>query len=72
DGWKDLVVSNGFGGKVQYFQNNKGVFTELTGTGLPDYKGADVISLLHFNGAKGKQFLYLGVFRGPDKLLQIK
>jgi hypothetical protein len=72
DGWKDLIVSNGFGGRVQYFQNRKGTFAELTGMGLPDYKGADVISLLHFNGAKGKQFIYLGVFRGPDKLLQVK
>lgn len=71
DGWKDLVVSNGFGGRVQYFLNNKGIFTELTNSSLPDYKGADVISLLHFTGAKGKNFIYLGVFRGPDKLLQV-
>jgi hypothetical protein len=71
DGWKDLVVSNGFGGRVQYFENKKGVFTELVNTNLPHYKGADVISLLRFTGAKGKQFIYLGVFRGPDKLLQV-
>jgi len=71
DGWKDLIVSNGFGGRVQYFENRKGTFTELTTAGFPEYKGADVISLLNFNGAKGKQFLYLGVFRGPDKLLQV-
>lgn len=71
DGWKDLVVSNGFGGRVQYFQNNKGTFAELTNNNLPDFKGADVISLLHFNGAKNKRFIYLGVFRGPDKLLQV-
>lgn len=71
DGWKDLMVSNGFGGRVQYFENKKGVFTEVTATSFPDYKGADVITLLHFTGAKGKQFIYLGVFRGPDKLLQV-
>jgi len=71
DGWKDLLVSNGFGGRVQYFLNSKGVFTEITNPNLPDYKGKDVISLLHFTGAKGKQFIYLGIFRGPDKLLQV-
>jgi hypothetical protein len=70
NGWKDLVVGNGFGGRVQYFLNNKGAFTELPNNSLPDYKGADVINLLHFNGAKDKQFLYPGVFRGPDKLLR--
>ena len=71
DGWKDLIVSNGFGGRVQYFLNSKGTFTELTNANLPDYNGTDVISLLHFKGAKNKDFIYLGVFRGPDKLLQV-
>ena len=71
DGWKDLIVANGFGGRVQYFQNNGGKFSELTGSQLPTITG-DVISLLHFRGAKNKDFLYLGFFRGKDRLLQVK
>lgn len=71
DGWNDLVLSNGFGGRLQYFQNNKGRFSELTNTHLPQISG-DVISLLHFKGAQKESYLYLGFFRGKDKLLQVK
>ena len=71
DKQKDLIVTNGFGGRVQYFLNDRGAFTEANNNNLPDYIGADIISLLHFKGAEGKQFIYFGVFRGPDKLVQV-
>ena len=71
DGWKDLLVANGFGGRMQYFLNNKGKFAELTGSHLPEITG-DVISLLYFRGTKNQDYLYLGFFRGKDKLLQVQ
>jgi len=71
DGWKDLIVANGFGGRIQYFENKNGRFTEFTDANLPQITG-DVISLLYFKGAAKQNFLYLGFFRGKDKLLQVK
>ena len=71
DGWKDLVVANGFGGRLQYFENKRGTFSELTGAGLPHISG-DIISLLYYQGAPKEAFLYLGFFRGKDRLLQFK
>jgi hypothetical protein len=72
DGWKDLVVANGFGAEMQYLENKKGKFIEITGGSLPANKGLDVISLLHFQGKKNQPFLYLGVFRNRDKLFEIR
>jgi hypothetical protein len=72
DGWKDLVVANGFGAEMQYLENKKGKFIEITGSSLPANKGLDVISLLHFQGKKNQPFLYLGVFRNRDKLFEIR
>ena len=72
DGWKDLVVANGFGAEMQYFENKKGKFVEITGSSLPANKGLDVISLLHFQDKKNQHWLYLGVFRNRDKLFEIR
>jgi hypothetical protein len=72
DGWKDLVVANGFGAEMQYFENKKGRFVEMANSSLPANKGLDVISLLHFQDKKNQQFLYLGVFRNKDKLFEIR
>jgi hypothetical protein len=72
DGWKDLVVSNGFGGRLQYFENKNGRFTEMNDASLPSFPGIDVISLKMLNSGKEQRFLYLGVFRGKDRLLEIK
>lgn len=68
DGHKDLMIGNGFGGRMQYFLNEKGVFKERTGPDLPAFEGADVITVLHLTGKSGN-FIYLGLFKGTDKLL---
>ncbi len=71
DQWIDLVVSNGFGGRLQYFLNNGGKFTETQDKSFPAFPGADIISLLNFKNGNS-EFLYLGLFRGKDKLLMVQ
>lgn len=70
DSKKDLVVVNGFGGRVQYFLYHKGAYTEVKNPAWPSFEGLTVITSMQFK-TKESQYLYLGAFRGSDKLLKI-
>lgn len=71
DKHKDLVIVNGFGGRVQYLVYQNGAYTEMRNSAWPAFEGLTVITLLNFPGKDGSQYLYLGAFRGRDRLLKI-
>lgn len=71
DAKKDLMVVNGFGGRVQYLVHENGAYKEVQNAAWPAFEGLTIITAFQFKTKDNNQYVYLGAFRGGDKLLKI-
>jgi enediyne biosynthesis protein E4 len=71
DGWDDLIVGSGRGGKIAVFRNNqKGGFEALTSTPFHDEAVRDQTTILGWRDSRGHNVLLAGTANYEDGLAQ--